>query len=107
MRETGGLADTIRDGVNGFTFFDFNRHYFFDAVRRAIDLFRDRPDQWRQMMMTAMRQDFSWEKSAANYLDVYREIARARGTDERAPRKPAARPVNPLKKMKKTRRDTP
>jgi starch synthase len=79
VRETGGLADTIRDGVNGFTFFDFNRHYFFDAVRRAIDLFRDRPDQWRQMMITAMRQDFSWEKSAANYLDVYRGIARGQG----------------------------
>jgi starch synthase len=74
VRETGGLADTIRDGVNGFTFFDFNRHFFFDAVLRAIDFYRNRPDQWRQMMVTAMEQDFSWQKSAENYLAVYRKI---------------------------------
>ena len=71
VRLTGGLADTIVDGVNGFTFFDFTAHFFFDAVQRAIDVYRKHPDRWKQMMTTAMGQDFSWEKSAEKYLSVY------------------------------------
>ena len=71
VRLTGGLADTIEDGVNGFTFFDFTAHYFFDAARRAIEVYRKQPDRWKQMMITAMGQDFSWEKSAEKYLAVY------------------------------------
>jgi len=71
VRLTGGLADTIVDGVNGFTFFDFTAHFFFDAAQRAIDVYRNHPDRWKQMMITAMGQDFSWKKSAEKYLDVY------------------------------------
>ncbi len=72
VRLTGGLADTIEDGVNGFTFFDFAEDFFFDAVQRAIDVYRHQPDRWKQMMMTAMGQDFSWAKSADKYLEIYR-----------------------------------
>jgi starch synthase len=71
VRLTGGLADTIVDGVNGFTFFDFTAHFFFDAAQRAINVYRNHPDRWKQMMITAMGQDFSWKKSAEKYLDVY------------------------------------
>ena len=71
VRLTGGLADTIADGVNGFTFFDFTAQHFFDAVHRAMDVYRRHPDRWQQMMITAMGQDFSWEKSAEKYLAVY------------------------------------
>ncbi len=76
VRLTGGLADTIEDGVNGFTFFDFTAHYFFEAVQRAIDVYRRHPDRWKQMMITAMDQDFSWEKSAEKYLAVYSQALR-------------------------------
>lgn len=71
VRLTGGLADTIQDSVNGFTFFDFTVHFFFEAVQRAIDVYRKRPERWKQMMTTAMGQDFSWERSAEKYLTVY------------------------------------
>jgi starch synthase len=71
VRLTGGLADTIEDGVNGFTFFDFAAQYLFDAVQRAVDVYRKHPERWKQMMITAMGQDFSWEKSAQKYLAVY------------------------------------
>ena len=74
VRLTGGLADTIEDGVNGFTFFDFTAHYFFDAAQRAIEVYRKHPDIWKQMMITAMGQDFSWEKSAEKYLAVYSQV---------------------------------
>jgi starch synthase len=74
VRLTGGLADTIQDGVNGYTFFDFSAHLLFDAVQRAIDVYRDHPDRWNQMMITAMGQDFSWEKSAEKYLAIYNKV---------------------------------
>jgi starch synthase len=74
VRLTGGLADTIQDSVNGFTFFDFKPSFFFDSVKRAVDTYRNRPDEWKQMMITAMGQDFSWEKSAERYLTTYDKI---------------------------------
>jgi starch synthase len=74
VRQTGGLADTIQDGVNGFTFFDFEAHFFFDAVKRAIDVYRNYPQKWEEMMVTAMAQDFSWKRSAGKYLDVYHRL---------------------------------
>jgi len=79
VRLTGGLADTIEDSVNGFTFFDFTAHYFLDAVQRAIDVYRKHPDRWEQMMITAMGQDFSWEKSAEKYLAVYTKALGEKG----------------------------
>ncbi len=79
VRLTGGLADTIEDGVNGFTFFDFTAPYFFDAVQRAVDVYRKHPDRWKQMMITAMAQDFSWEKSAEKYLAVYTQTLGKKG----------------------------
>lgn len=71
VRLTGGLADTVKEGENGFTFSDFNAHDFFDAVSRGVDTFRRQPGRWRQMMRTAMKQDFSWSRSAEKYHAVY------------------------------------
>ena len=71
VRLTGGLADTIQDGVNGFTFFDFNPQAFMETAKRAIDAYRNDPAGWHQMMITAMGQDFSWKKSAEKYMALY------------------------------------
>ncbi len=76
VRLTGGLADTIKDGLNGFTFFDFDATFFLDSVKHALNVYRNQPDKWKQMMVTAMGQDFSWQKSAEKYLTVYSKILR-------------------------------
>jgi starch synthase len=39
----------------------------------AVEVF-DRPDEWKRIMHRAMRADFSWERSAARYMEVYREL---------------------------------
>ncbi|HEY7394365.1 MAG TPA: glycogen synthase [Gemmatimonadaceae bacterium] len=72
-RRVGGLADTIEDGVTGFLFDDYTPADFTRAVMRAIDQFEE-PDGWLEMMRTAMSCDFSWEQSAAKYLNVYRRV---------------------------------
>lgn len=77
VRETGGLRDSVRDagGENGtgFTFKTYNAHDMLGAVCRARDAYYD-PARWKQIMQTAMTEDFSWANSAELYLGLYREL---------------------------------
>jgi starch synthase len=72
-RRTGGLADTIEDGVTGFLFDDYTPADFMRAAKRAIDQHRD-ADGWEAMMREAMARDFGWDKSAARYVTAYRRV---------------------------------
>ncbi len=73
-RRVGGLADTIEDGVTGFLFDAYDPPALEEAAFRALAT-HDRPAQWARMMHAAMARDFSWERSVAAYLDVYRRVA--------------------------------
>ena len=77
VRETGGLKDTVQpyneftgEGT-GFSFSNFNGDEMGDAVFRAARLFWDNREAWDQLVTQAMRQDFSWTRSADKYLDLY------------------------------------
>ncbi len=80
VRATGGLADTVTDctpaslAAGTATGFRFDVPWggaFFDAVRRAVTLFRDSPADWLRLMENGMRQDWSWDRSAAEYERLY------------------------------------
>jgi starch synthase len=73
VRATGGLADTVIDGVTGFTFGPYTSAAFLQAVRRALRVYED-PPAWRRMMLEGMRQDFSWGASARRTMDLYRSL---------------------------------
>ena len=77
VRETGGLKDSIHDmggeNGNGFTFKTYNAHDMLGAIRRAEGLFGNKP-LWKEAMTDAMESDFSWKKSANDYVNVYRMI---------------------------------
>jgi starch synthase len=75
-RRVGGLADTIEDGVSGFLFDAYDAKALEDAAFRAIATYA-RPELWTQMMRSAMARDFSWERSAGAYLEVYRRVVAA------------------------------
>jgi len=45
-----------------------------DALRRAVSAYRDK-GKWQVLMRDAMARDFSWEKSAAEYLRLYNRIS--------------------------------
>ncbi len=89
VRAVGGLRDTVVDpddgkGVGtGFRFERFEADGLAGAVRRAAAVFRDRA-AWSAMMRAAMSQDFSWERSAGAYLDVFRRAVAARRRTGRA-----------------------
>ncbi|HHV61754.1 MAG TPA: glycogen synthase GlgA [Firmicutes bacterium] len=76
VRATGGLADTIKDydprteSGNGFTFKDYSSGQLLLALKRALDVYRQ-PERWLRLMQSAMRSDFSWNKSAVEYMGVY------------------------------------
>ena len=78
-RATGGLQDTIVDysqfqeNGTGFLFKEPNAKAFSETIERALTVFHDQ-DQWQQIQFNGMRQDFSWEKSALQYVKLYREI---------------------------------
>jgi starch synthase len=80
VRKTGGLADAVKlydrgNGVgNGIVFDSANADGMGWALGYAMDLWRDRP-AWDQMVQNGMRQDFSWEKQANVYVELYRRLA--------------------------------
>lgn len=81
VRATGGLADTVQDGITGFTFDDYSSAAFWQALQRAIHVFSVDQAGWRAIQQAGMAVDFSWERSAHGYQQLYeRAIARMRGS---------------------------
>jgi starch synthase len=79
VRATGGLADTVQDGVTGFTFADYNPDAFWGALARALGAYRERK-AWTAIQREGMKQSFSWERSARGYVQLYEwALARQRG----------------------------
>ena len=82
VRETGGLADTIEDALpkslanntaTGILFKQASSGALLEAIKRAMLLFNDKKT-WKKIQVNAMKKDFSWKKSAKQYLALYEEI---------------------------------
>lgn len=83
VRRTGGLSDTIFDvdtsgkplgEANGYTFDSVEPTAIDDPLRRAIDCWLHNPLRWRQMMVSGMNIDFSWNLPSNKYLDIYTSL---------------------------------
>jgi len=75
VRETGGLADTIRDvdrdsKGNGFSFLAYEAKALIEALSRAVQAYHQR-ETWALLVQRAMACDFSWEASARQYLRIF------------------------------------
>ena len=82
VRRTGGLADTVIDfdasgESTGFVFENYSAEDLLEAVSRARKAYADR-EKWALLVDRAMAQDFSWDRSAEAYEDVYRATMRRR-----------------------------
>jgi len=77
VRATGGLDDTIvqfdpeTGQGNGFRFEEASAAAFLQAIRQALELFPDKA-QWGRLIGNAMAADFTWQRSAREYEQVYR-----------------------------------
>ena len=75
VRATGGLKDTIKHLKNGFVFNDYNEEEFLKVCLIALKTYSHRT-KLQQMIKNAMSQNFSWDKSARKYIELYRKLAR-------------------------------
>lgn len=74
--KTGGLADTIEDGVTGFLFGEMSLAGFMDAIKRGLDVFGSRR-RFTAMQKSAMSRPPGWSHAASKYRDVYRQAFQA------------------------------
>ncbi len=77
VRETGGLKDTVEpyneyeSKGTGFSFTNYNAHEMLACIRNAERIYYDKKREWNKMVDRAMAQDFSWNKSALKYQEMY------------------------------------
>jgi len=83
VRETGGLADTITNlteealaagKANGFSFREDHALALSETLRRACDTYWHRPEVWKRLIQIGMRQDWSWRRSAMEYVRLYESM---------------------------------
>ena len=87
VHAVGGLRDTVIEAVqnnpaveneiddvsNGFVFTKATAEDLHRAIKRALTCYQH-PEQWKKLQINAMKQDFSWEKSAQLYENIYEKI---------------------------------
>lgn len=85
VHATGGLADTVRDPGDaglargegtGFSFEHPTVQGLRWAMRRAVRMYRAHPDGWRAIQRAGMQRDWSWRRSAGDYLNLYKALHR-------------------------------
>lgn len=74
VHRVGGLADTVRDYIDGFAFDELSPHALTVAVERALRVYSDTLS-WRHLQIQAMTKEVGWNLCARHYYDLYRELA--------------------------------
>lgn len=74
-RATGGLKNTIDPNQTGFLFEGNEGTALAQGLKAALKIFSNRK-QWQALQVNAMNTDFSWQKSASEYLTVYQDLTR-------------------------------
>lgn len=85
VRATGGLSDTVKEcrmsnlecrikNGTGFVFQNFNSSALYNKLKYATNIFYNKPDIWRRLQINGMKKDFSWDKSAKEYLILYKKL---------------------------------
>jgi starch synthase len=77
VRETGGLKDTVTPynefdkSGNGFSFTNYNADEMMNTLRTAVNVYYNRPADWKILQNNALNSDVSWQNSAAIYNRMY------------------------------------
>ena len=83
VRAVGGLMDTVFDKDysdkpeeerNGFVFHQPDEPGLDSAMSRAIRLWFNYPEEFRQLMRQGMRYDYSWSRPGQDYLNIYNYV---------------------------------
>ena len=80
VHATGGLKDTVPpcdengEGGLGFTFQSYNADDFLAAIKRALALYKDQPENWKALIKKEMEMDFSWDVPAGRYMELFHHM---------------------------------
>jgi starch synthase len=83
VRAVGGLVDTVFDrdysdrpphDRNGYVFHEPDAMGLESAMSRAIGLWYDYPEEFRQLMINGMKYDYSWNFPGQHYVNIYEYI---------------------------------
>jgi starch synthase len=83
VRATGGLDDTIdewdpvKKTGTGFKFSGYDARNLLAEIDSALAAFKNKA-AWTQLMRNGMREDFGWDSSAREYVEVYEAAVNAR-----------------------------
>ena len=87
VRATGGLEDTVvafdpeKGEGNGFKFGPYEPEAFLAAVQQAVEIFQD-SKSWGRIMANGMKEDFSWDRSAGKYKELYRSVIKMKASSQ-------------------------
>jgi starch synthase len=82
VRKTGGLADIVVDAIpetlsnrtaTGFVFNEATSGALMETIKRAL-IVHSQPDAWKQLQVSGMQKDYSWNNSAKEYLALYDQL---------------------------------
>jgi starch synthase len=82
VHATGGLVDsvvdctaaTLKDGTaSGFVFSGMTAENLYATLQRAVGLYQDQR-KWKVLRKNCMAKDFSWQKSAEAYREIYLKV---------------------------------
>jgi starch synthase len=86
VRNVGGLADSVENFeseseslsvATGFVFVDYSKELLAETIEKAVAFYR-MPDVWKQIVRNGMSRDWSWKRSAQEYVSVYRKAMERR-----------------------------
>ena len=81
VRRVGGLKDSVKNGITGLIFDEYDLTSFKQAFDKAARLYNDK-DRLKTMIKNAMSEDFSWRKPAQQYKKLYEKIIKMRGLEK-------------------------
>ncbi|MGA3115641.1 MAG: glycogen synthase GlgA [Syntrophobacteraceae bacterium] len=79
VHATGGLEDSVTDVLEypdsgtGFKFYKYEPKAFLETISSALELLKD-TQKWVEIQKRAMAQDFSWDRPARQYVEVYEKV---------------------------------
>lgn len=80
VRETGGLKDTVlpyneyEHTGTGFSFTNYSAQEMYGVLRYAMEIYYKHRNEWDDLILRGMQQNFSWETSAGEYEKLYQKL---------------------------------
>jgi len=73
VRQTGGLKDTVVNNKTGIVFKKYTKKEMMVAIEKSLRLYKNKR-KFAKMLKTDMKQDFSWDRSAKEYIKLYNKL---------------------------------